>query len=210
MSSAVKVTLGVLAGVVVLLFVVLVWALLLRGPGGTGASGGESSTSETSASGEDATATDDGTATESESPSQEPTPTTSESTPAELAPVPDGALELTSFTLPSRNISCSMSESGVICEIGDSTFTPPAGPACDLRGKIVVLSDDGVELPCPETAPPGPDEGAAVLEYGQTSSVGTWLCTSSDRGVECSSRADGTGFTLARASFTSYGPGRLM
>lgn len=209
MSTAIKATLGILASVVVGLFVVLVWMLILRGPGGVHDSAGASPSVS-----EDAT-TDDGgeTGEESESPTQEepePSASPSASPSQELSAVPVDAVVLTSFALPSRNIACTMSEQAVVCEIANATFTPPAGDACEWRGQVVVLDDDGVSMPCPQGAPGTAPEGTVVLEYGQTSAVGTWLCTSSERGVECSSRADGTGFTLARAGFSSYGPGRLL
>lgn len=206
MSQSIKTWLGVLAALVVALFIVLVWALLLRGPGGvTGAATASSGASESSVS---SSPSPDGSKSTSEPTDSSPSPSTSPSD--ELSPIPEGALVLSAFALPSRNISCSMGEDGVSCQIADASFTPPAGDGCQWRGQVVLLDSGGVSMPCPEAAPAPAAEDVTVLEYGQTSSVGSWLCTSSERGIECTSRADGTGFTLARAAFTSYGPGRLM
>ncbi|TGO06009.1 hypothetical protein [Serinibacter arcticus] len=168
---------------------------------------------------------DDATAAESGSGSGEPAPaldgatsappSASESASAEtaetpeLAPPPEGALDAPAFALPSRNIACTLDEAAVTCTIADATFTPPAGEDCEFRGQVVTLSADGVAMPCPDgqQAPAGDD--VPTLEYGQSTTVGSWACTSTESGVECSSLADGTRFTLARASFTSEGAGAL-
>lgn len=128
----------------------------------------------------------------------------------ELAAPPAGALELGAFTLPSKNIVCTLEEAAATCTIANATFTPPAGEACDFRGQLVQMTENGVAMPCPgEGAQPAGDD-VTVLEYGQSATAGSWACTSSERGIDCFSLADGTGFTLARAAFTSYGPGRLL
>ncbi|PWD50143.1 hypothetical protein C8046_05140 [Serinibacter arcticus] len=95
------------------------------------------------------------------------------------------------------------------CSIANAEFAPPPGDACEWRGQVAVLGIDGVTMPCPDAAAQAAGDGVPVLEYGTSTTIGAWACTSSERGVECFSRADGTGFTLARAAFTSYGPGRL-
>ncbi|HCX85497.1 MAG TPA: hypothetical protein DHV14_10285 [Micrococcales bacterium] len=184
----------------VVLFATLLVLLVSQGPGGS--DDADATATATSSSTPAAGATDGTDA--SPAPSADATASgTQEFTP------PEGALALADFTLPSRNISCALTDEQADCWIAEATFTPPAGDACEWRGQLVVMTSDGVAMPCPDAAPgPGAD-GVAVLEYGQTTVVGPWMCTSSDSGLECSSLADGTGFTLARASFTSYGPGRL-
>lgn len=141
------------------------------------------------------------TSTASPSPTDPATPV--------LAAAPAGALELASFALPSRNITCSMSEATVTCEIADASFSPPAGPECEWRGQVVLMDSAGVQLPCPQTAPGAASADVPVLDYGQTSAVGPFWCGSSEQGVQCESRLDGTGFSLARAELASYGPGAL-
>lgn len=190
----------------VILFIALIVLLATRGPGTAGSSEAVDSPT-TSAT----------TATSALPPPEEGEPTDSgtaeETAPAET-PVqretPEGALTVADFTLPSRNISCSLTEAGATCWIAQATFTPPPGDGCQWRGQVVTLDASGVHMPCPAEQPVAGEDGVTVLEYGQSTVVGPWLCTSSDRGLECSSLDDGTGFTLARASFNSYGPGRLV
>lgn len=208
MSTTLKAWLGVLGALVVALFVVLVWALLLRGPGGVSHSATPSpEVSDTADAGESASPEPES----STSPTAEqPSPSPSESASPVLAPIPEGALVLPEFASPSGNLQCRMDEQDVLCGVVQADWTPPGVDRCETAARAVVLSETGVSAECAGAAPVAPDGGLAVLEYGRTSAVGTWLCTSSERGMECTSRADGTGFTIARATFTSYGPGRLM
>ena len=128
----------------------------------------------------------------------------------ELAPPPAGALALETFTLPSKNIVCTLANESVTCSIANATFTPPAGETCEFRGQLVQMTPGQVAMPCPGQAAAAAGDGTTVLEYGQSATFGPWACSSSERGIDCFSLADGTGFTLARAAFTSYGPGRLI
>ena len=176
-----------LAALNVVLFVILAGLLLTNGP-------------QESAQTSDGAASDPTTA-------QEASPSESE-TEAELAPVPEGALEVPTFVLPSGNIACDLQDSGLSCTILNATFEPPAGDACQWRGQVVTLDASGVFMPCPDEQPVATD-GRTALDYGQSTAIGVWVCSSSEQGLECYSREDGTGFTLARSSFTSYGPGRL-
>lgn len=184
----------------VVLFVALIIALATQGPATTTPPAAQ----ETSSPAVVATA---GPTAEA---STEPAPTEAV-TEAATREVPAGALSVADFTLPSKNISCSLSLGEATCWIASASFTPP-GPAanCQWYGQVVTLSVEGVALPCPDEQPRVGAEGITILEYGQSTAVGAWLCTSSDRGVECSSLDDGTGFTLARASLTTYGPGRIV
>lgn len=211
MSTTVKTWLGVLAALVLALFVVFVWALLLRGPGGVDGAVSASPTPSESSEGMSASAEPEESATPDAS--VEPSPSPSVSASAELTPIPAGAIVLPSFAMPSGNIGCVIDDDGAACQIGDSTFTGPGVPTCDTGGRLVLMDESGVAVECfagPEAPIFSDASGLPVLEYGQTSTVGPWLCTSSNSGLECTSRADGTGFRLSRALFTSYGPGRLM
>lgn len=190
-----------LAALNVVLFLVLASLLLTRGPGGSDeeASASASESSETAQTPDGEASDPASTPQASDSPS-EPEP--------ELAPIPDGALELAAFVLPSGNISCDLQDSALACTILNATFEPPAGDGCQWRGQIITLDSSGVFMPCPPQQPVA-TEGLTALKYGESTAVGVWVCTSSEQGLECYSREDGTGFTLARSSFTSYGPGRL-
>lgn len=114
---------------------------------------------------------------------------------------------LASFTTQLRNIACTMSDDGVTCTIADKTFVPPGAEACTgTIGHVVVAGAEGVDTPCvdgPAPAKAAPD--VPVLEYGSTSTVGGWTCTSATNGVTCVEDATGTGFRLARAELVAIG-----
>lgn len=188
----------------VVLFLALVIVVLSRGPGGGGDTQQADPETPTAAESSASTA----------APETETTPSAAtesgEPTPTATFEVPEGALDLAQFQLPSRNIGCSLTQDAAECWIVDFSFTPPAGEDCQWRGSIITMTADGVAMPCPPSAPGNANDATPVLDYGLSTAVGQWLCTSTSSGLECSSLADGTGFTVARATFTSYGPGRLV
>ncbi|PFG19940.1 hypothetical protein [Serinibacter salmoneus] len=140
-----------------------------------------------------------------QSPSAEPSGAQSPSYGA----APASALDLPQFQLPSGNIYCSLTEDSARCTIADRDYETPPGQECEWRGNVVVLAADGVTLPCPTSQPTTASAQMTVLEYGQAATVGPWVCESNQSGLDCFSLIDGTGFALARASLTSYGPGAL-
>lgn len=128
-----------------------------------------------------------------------------ETTPEPTAPTaPEENQALETFVLPSGNIWCSMTETSATCTIGSFTYTPPEKPA-DCAGAVgqvfSVTAAEGATLPCVTTAPPRP-EGAAVLEYGQASTIGDMTCQSSKNGATCRHNPTGAGFSVARAGYT--------
>jgi hypothetical protein len=151
----------------VLVAAVLVVVLLVTHPGGSGAPA----------------ASGTGTGTQVAGGTPAPTPT----------PGPPA------FRLPSGNIGCEMTTGGVTCTIASETFTPPPGAACDggTTGHTVVLDAHGVSVPCVRGTPTGVAGQAPVLNYGGTSTVGPYTCTSATNGVTCTT-AQGVGFRLAR------------
>ncbi len=136
------------------------------------------------------------------------TPTVSsapESTPEVTAPAPPEENQaVADFVLPSGNIWCSMTETSVTCTIGSFTYVPPEKPA-ECTGAVgqvfSVTAAEGATLPCVEAAPPRP-EGAAVLEYGQASTIGEMTCMSSQNGATCRHNPTGAGFSVARSGYT--------
>jgi hypothetical protein len=135
-------------------------------------------------------------------------PTPGASTPGKAGPSgsPSGtaaSLALESFALPSGNIACTMSDAGAKCTIASITFTPPADPACKgTIGHVFEVGADGVHIPCVDGPVPGvAPAGTPQLEYGTSSSVGGYTCTSSTNGVRCVEDATGRGFELARAQY---------
>ncbi|WP_454294262.1 hypothetical protein [Salana multivorans] len=205
MSQQIKIWLGVLGALVVALLIVLIWVVLMRGPGGVA----DAQTSSPTPSESGVTSKQSGTPDTSEPEPTESSPSPSTSPSDNLAPVPEGAIVLSQFESPSGNLQCQMDDQQVVCGVLQADWTPPGTDSCETPVRAVVLSEACVSAECASEAPVAPEGGLRVLEYGQTSTIGPWLCTSSERGIECSSRADGTGIVLARGSFNSYGPGRL-
>jgi hypothetical protein len=147
---------------------------------------------ETSSSADAAT---DADASETDSPSS-----------TQAVTVPEGALDLAEFTTPSGNIWCTISDDEATCQIETIEFQPPSIDGCDdneLAGHVLRVSGDVAEYPCPD----GPIAGAAaedrtVLEYGQTTHVGDYMCTSTEEGVSCTDINTGASFSVRRAGAT--------
>ena len=111
---------------------------------------------------------------------------------------------LASFALPSGNIACTMSTAGAKCTIASITFTPPTDATCTgTIGHVFEVGTDGVRIPCVDgPAPTVAAAGTPQLEYGTSSTVGGYTCTSSTNGVRCVEDATGRGFELARGKYT--------
>jgi len=128
-----------------------------------------------------------------------------ETTPEPTAPTaPDENTALEAFVLPSGNIWCSMTETSATCTIGTFTYAAPEKPAecAGAVGQVFsVTAAEGATLPCVDAVPPRP-EGAAVLEYGQASTIGEMTCHSSRNGATCRHNPTGAGFSVARAGYT--------
>lgn len=107
------------------------------------------------------------------------------------------------FRLPSGNIACTMSGDGVTCTIADYTYAPPPVEGCaGTTGHVLTLGPDGVAFVCEEgDAPTAAGDDVRTLEYGSETRVDGYTCRSGTDGVTCTD-ADGTGFRLARASWT--------
>ncbi|NMR19644.1 hypothetical protein [Cellulomonas fimi] len=130
-------------------------------------------------------------------------------TPAATGPTSPGAApsagsagdDDTTFALPSGNIACEMSTDAATCTIANTTATPPPDAGCTgVIGRILTVTAEGAEMPCVEGALPGvAAPGTAVLEYGDSTTVGDFTCTSSSTGVTCRHDPSGRGFALARA-----------
>ncbi|RYV52380.1 hypothetical protein EUA98_04040 [Pengzhenrongella frigida] len=141
-----------------------------------------------------------GGSTEQETPaagaSSRPTQTSSPASdePAEASTV--------TFALPSGNIACEVGSDAATCTIANSTATVPADETCaGVVGVKLTVTAEGAAMPCVEGAAPGAAaEGTAVLEYGQSETVGDFTCTSSSTGVTCKHDPTGKGFKLARAT----------
>ena len=115
-----------------------------------------------------------------------------------------GSQALESFALPSGNIACTMSSAGAKCMIASITFTPPTDAACKgTIGHVFEVGADGVHIPCVDGPAPGvAAAGTPQLEYGTSSTVGGYTCSSSTNGVRCVEDSTGRGFELARSTHT--------
>jgi hypothetical protein len=125
------------------------------------------------------------------------TPSATDASPAPDVPSSDAVI----FALPSENIVCELSAQGARCTIANSTATPPVDETCSgVVGLVLTVDENGAATPCLEGAAPGAAAaGTAVLEYGQSKTVGDYTCTSSSTGVQCQNDKTSAGFKLARA-----------
>lgn len=144
-------------------------------------------------------------------PASAPAPTGTTSAEPETTPEPSQPADpetnegLTEFRLPSGNIWCSMTETSATCTIGSFSFEPPEDAECDgVIGPVLTLSaGESPTMPCVAEVPPRPED-AAVLEYGQASTIGEMTCHSSRNGATCRHNPSGEGFSVARAGYTFF------
>ena len=148
----------------------------------------------------DDAAADDAATTAEETPSPTPSPTAS-ATPELTAPAPDGAEELSAFTSPSGNITCTLSEDSVSCSIKEYSFDAD-GSKCSSSSKPYT-STVGTEGDASGTCATAFSASGAVLSYGSSAKNDTFACTSAEDGVSCWNQVNGEGFTINRSGATS-------
>lgn len=96
----------------------------------------------------------------------------------------------TLFSSPTGNITCSMTEESVRCDIAshDWSLTPPSHDACDLDfGYAFSLTYAVAEPLCAGDTIQGGD--ARELKYGDSVVVGPFSCLSEASGMTCTSEA---------------------
>ncbi len=133
---------------------------------------------------------------EAAGPSQPPASATAS------APTTPAPAQPASFRLPSGNIACDVTADGATCTIASIAYQAPAVAGCDGRtGHVLALTAGGVAFAC-ETgpAPKAAGDDVPVLQYGKSTTVGDYTCTSATDGVTCVD-ATGKGFQLARAAW---------
>ena len=88
------------------------------------------------------------------------------------------------------------------CDIGTKSWDAPPKPAdCEFDwGPSVRLSDGGATFLCVSDTVLGAGD---VLAYGSEIRNGDFTCTSAETGVTCTN-SDGSGFTLAKASYRFF------
>ena len=106
------------------------------------------------------------------------------------------------FLSPSKNIGCSLSETGARCDIQDRSWQPPPKPAsCDVdfgQG-VTVVSTSPATLTC---AGDTVLVGDQVLDYGHLATRGDFECRSAKSGMTCRNLKTNHGFSLAKEKYT--------
>ena len=199
--------LWILAAIALVLVVALIvwWFAVMNDKDGDDEAGAGSKTSDKTST---APQTPEGTSSASPSakPSKTPTPTptptpppTPSATPTFKAPAPSNAIELSGFTTPSGNVSCTLSKNSVSCTINQHNTTGPQGSCPDATGKPLTMAvgkNGEVSISCDT----GFSASGAVLSYDASAKSDAFACTSKDDGVECWSQVTGQGFKLSRDS----------
>ena len=106
------------------------------------------------------------------------------------------------FLSPSKNIGCSLSETGARCDIQDRSWQPPPKPAtCDVdfgQG-VTVVGTSPATLTCAGDTVLVGDE---VLDYGHVATRGDFECRSATSGMACRNLKTNHGFSLAKEKDT--------
>jgi len=128
------------------------------------------------------------------------TPSSSGTSPAPSSGAAAGSTQI--FALPSGNIACEITTDAATCTIANTSAVPPADASCaGSIGHKLTVTAKGAEMPCVEGALPGvAAKDTTILDYGQSTTVGAFTCTSSSTGVTCKHDPTGKGFQLAKAA----------
>lgn len=112
-------------------------------------------------------------------------------------PAPEGAIDLTGFSTPSRNIHCEFSDEGVSCTIYQYSYDSTA-----CQGQPVTYSVLGAG----ETAQSCDRQisSGTTISYGTTVARGGFACTASSSGVECWHERTGKGFMLNSGAVQTF------
>lgn len=119
-------------------------------------------------------------------------------------PTATGVADLSTFRLPSGNISCDITDEAATCVIASFAYTPPSADTCSgTVGHVLVVDANGASIPCRRgDAPAVAGRDTPVLDYGRTTSAHGFTCESSRSGVSCRHDASGHQFTVARAAYS--------
>jgi hypothetical protein len=103
---------------------------------------------------------------------------------------------------PSGNIGCAASPDAVRCDIAERDWEPRPPPAdCPTDyGQGVELDAGGTHLVCAGDTVLNSD--AEVLDYGESITVGSFVCSSTEAAMTCGNPDQGEqGFSLARDGY---------
>ncbi|MBK8295586.1 MAG: hypothetical protein IPK93_12875 [Solirubrobacterales bacterium] len=110
-----------------------------------------------------------------------------------------------SFQSVSKNIACAIDAKYARCDVEEKSFTSPPKPGdCQLDwGSAVAVegSARGAFICHGDTVK---NSAAPVLEYGDSSVIGSIQCDSSSAGIECRNTGTGHGFFLAREKYRTF------
>ena len=146
------------------------------------------------------------TSSASSSTSPQPSASATTSEPVKY-PAPAGAVKVDSFTMPSRNITCSFSDTGVSCGIAESNWAEEGYASC-TGGKVGVLkaTKDESTQSCESSMPSGGD----TIAHGVAATKGDYACRSTADGVTCWNTKSGKSFALARAGWMTGSTGEIF
>lgn len=108
-----------------------------------------------------------------------------------------------SFSSPSANIGCRISDSGVRCDISERSYRPPRKPGkCDLDfGNALTVAEGEPSFACVGDTVLG---AQTKLAYGTATRVGKYGCQSRRDGMRCYNLRTGRGFLVSRALYEFY------
>lgn len=129
-----------------------------------------------------------------------------ETTQADAVQVPDGALDVAGFVMPSGNIWCELEDQDTQCVIESFNYSPPSIEDCseDIAGHVWQVTAEQAGPACPGDEVPEPSQELTELDYGDATAVGDFLCESTEEGVTCRSVSTGHGFEIAREGTRSF------
>ncbi len=117
------------------------------------------------------------------------------------APEPGPTLSYGSFQTPSGNIACNLEGAVARCDIKEKSWNPGPRPSdcpVDWGGGLQVGGSGKGEVVCAGDTVMNPD--APILQYGEQTQVGDFLCASEEDGVSCVQTASNHGFRISRQS----------
>lgn len=137
---------------------------------------------------------------------------TPSSTPS-VAPSPDGKApdrgiprivgEVGAFSSPSHNIGCTVTKSAARCDIEVHSYEAPDEPdgCAGAWGRSLRVGDGRAAFVCVTDSTLGAKH---VLEYGTSTVVGNYGCTSRRTGVTCMNLETDHGFKISRADVSVF------
>lgn len=121
------------------------------------------------------------------------------------APASGEPMSYDAFQTPSGNIACNLAGSVARCDIKKKDWDPgprPSSCPVDWGGGLEVGGSGKGRVVCAGDTVMNPD--APVLEYGQQTQVGDFLCASEEDGVSCVQSASNHGFEISGQSFRLF------